>query len=55
MAESCTSGVLIFKGTEYAVTSKLDNHGNSLIVEVEDRLSSDVWKNSFDIACKYNL
>ena len=52
MIDSGASGVLTFKGIEYAVTSQLDNQGRALAVEVEDRMSSDIWKNTFDVACK---
>ena len=42
----------IFRGIEYVVTMNIVNNGSSLVVEVEDRLTADQWRGSFDAACK---
>ncbi|CAH1792840.1 unnamed protein product [Owenia fusiformis] len=44
-----TVGTYIFRGVEYVVTMNVTN-GNSLIVEVEDRLAADQWRGTFDAA-----
>ena len=51
---STVIGTYVFRGVEYIVTMKIEN-GNSLLVEVEDRLTADQWRGTFDQACKYHL
>ena len=40
----------VFRGIEYIVTMSTTG-GSSLAVEVEDRLTADQWRATFDSAC----
>lgn len=51
MDEGRVSGTYVFRGIEYVVTTVVGN--DSLVVEVEDRLTADQWRGTFDTACKY--
>lgn len=41
----------VFRGVEYVVSMGVDT--STLTVEVEDRLTGDQWRGSFDAACTY--
>ena len=41
----------IFRGIEYGVTMNMLND-NELMVEVEDRQTTDQWRGKFDAACE---
>lgn len=43
----------MFRGSEYIVT--LESQAGAVLVEVEDRLSADQWRATFDSACMYKL
>ena len=42
----------VFRGIEYVVSMNAPNGRDTLVVEVEDRLTADQWRGSFDAACK---
>ncbi len=49
--DSTVVATYMFRGIEYVITmNTLDT--NTLVVEVEDRLTADQWRGSFDSACK---
>lgn len=41
----------IFRGFDYLVSMHVRD-GNNVIIEVEDRVTSDQWRANFDSACK---
>ena len=41
----------VFRGMEYVVSMGEDQPG-AITVEVEDRLSADQWRGTFDATCK---
>ena len=43
----------VFRGIEYVVSMNVLNGRDTLVVEVEDKLTADQWRGSFDSACKY--
>ena len=43
-----------FRGSDFYVTME-SKGGNSLMVEVEDRLTADQWRATFDASCGYKL
>ena len=45
------SGSYKFRGSDFYVTMECKG-GNSLMVEVEDRLTADQWRATFDAACE---
>lgn len=49
--ETTLSTSYVFRGIEYIITMIIQG-GNSLTVEVEDRLTADQWRAQFDSACK---
>ena len=49
--DSSIVAMYLFRGIEYVVTVNVDS-GSSLIVEVEDRLTADQWRGTFDASCK---
>ena len=48
--ETTLSTSYVFRGIEYIITMIIQG-GNSLTVEVEDRLTADQWRAQFDSAC----
>lgn len=46
-------GEYIFRGIEYLITMKTLKNGTCLCVEVEDKITGDQWKGSFDSSCKF--
>ena len=50
--ESVVSNSYIFRGMEYIVSMAEDSQQGNLTVEVEDRLTSDQWRGTFDASCK---
>ena len=48
--ESSVVATYIFRGIEYVVSMNVNP--STLTVEVEDRLTADQWRGSFDAACK---
>ena len=48
--ESSVVATYIFRGIEYVVSMNVSP--STLRVEVEDRLTADQWRGSFDAACK---
>ena len=51
--ESTVITTYIFRGIEYVVSMNVNP--STLRVEVEDRLTADQWRGSFDAACKSSL
>ncbi len=52
-AAVCGSSCHQLRGVDYQVS--MDTvRGSNLIVEVEDRLTADQWRGSFDAACETN-
>ena len=49
--EATVTSSYVFRGVEYIVTMIVQG-GNTLSVEVEDRLTADQWRATFDSACK---
>lgn len=49
--ETTVSSSYVFRGIEYIVTMTVQS-GNTLTLEVEDRLTADQWRATFDSACK---
>ena len=49
--ESNITATYIFRGIEYVVSMNVTP--STLRVEVEDRLTADQWRGSFDAACKH--
>ena len=41
----------IFRGVEYVLTMNIE--GNTLVLEVEDKMTADQWKGTFDAACEF--
>ena len=52
--DSTVVATYVFRGIEYIVTMNVLNNRSTLVVEVEDRLTADQWRGSFDAACKIN-
>lgn len=52
--ETTLSTSYVFRGIEYIITMIIQG-GNSLTVEVEDRLTADQWRAQFDSACKTHV
>lgn len=52
--ETTLSTSYVFRGIEYIITMIIQG-GNSLTVEVEDRLTADQWRAQFDSACKLDI
>lgn len=51
MPEDTTlEGAYVFRGVEYVITMKIHD-GSMLTVVVEDRLTANQWKGSFDSNC----
>jgi coiled-coil domain-containing protein 61 len=50
-ADQSVSAPYKFRGSDFYVTMEVRG-GNSLMVEVEDRLSADQWRDTFDAACE---
>ena len=48
----CASGPYKFRGSDFYVTMECKG-GNSLTVEVEDRLTADQWRATFEASCGY--
>ncbi|XP_072031836.1 centrosomal protein CCDC61-like [Amphiura filiformis] len=46
--ESIVSNSYVFRGMEYIVSMAVEEQQGSLTVEVEDRLTSDQWRGTFD-------
>ena len=46
-------GVYTFRGVEYVITMMVKSD-SLLTVTVEDRLTANQWKGSFDSTCMYN-
>jgi len=51
---SVRSATLTFGGTEYTVSMSVHD-GSQLSVQVEERTSSEQWRNTFDVNCQYFL
>ncbi len=51
--ENVISNSYVFRGMEYIVSMIVDDQQGNVTVEVEDRLTSDQWRGTFDAACKY--
>jgi hypothetical protein len=41
----------LFRGIEYVVTMQIS--GDTVTLEVEDKLTADQWRGTFDANCKY--
>lgn len=52
--ETTLSTSYVFRGIEYIITMIIQG-GNSLTVEVEDRLTADQWRAQFDSACNFRI
>ena len=52
--EATVTSSYVFRGVEYIVTMVVQG-GNTLSVEVEDRLTADQWRATFDSACKIHI
>lgn len=50
--DSTSVGHCVFRGVEYVVTMQVQN-GNSLMIEVEDRVTADQWRATLDSTCGY--
>lgn len=51
--DSTVVATYVFRGIEYVVTMNVMSSRTTLVVEVEDRLTADQWRGSFDAACEY--
>ena len=49
------TGPYTFRGMDYMVTMWIDDGNNTLTVEVEDRLTADQWRGTFDAACEFQF
>jgi len=50
--DSVRYSTFTFSGTEYTVSMSVQN-GSQLTVEVEERSSTDQWRNTFDANCQF--
>ena len=46
------TGSYTFRGMDYVVSMWLDDDQNTVTTEVEDRLTTDQWRGTFDAACE---
>jgi len=51
MADNVRSSSFSFAGLEYIVSMSVYN-GSQLTVQIEDQLSADQWRNTFDAKCE---
>jgi len=45
------TGEYIFRGIEYLVTIQTLNNGTTLCIEVEDKVTADQWRGTFEASC----
>ena len=48
----CFSSCHVFRGNEYVVTMEMQQGNSAILVEVEDKVTADQWRATFDASCE---